>query len=128
MAICVEFSKHGEPEMLQAVKLTPRDPAEHGVQIGNKAIGTNYIDAYVRNGLYPPPPLPSGLGIEAAGIVGKVGHGVTHVRVGDRVVYAWSVLGTYNTVRNVLADKAVVPPGVISLEQAATPFLKGLTV
>ncbi len=28
----------------------------------NKAIGINYIDTYVRSGLYPPPSLPSGPG------------------------------------------------------------------
>ncbi|WP_176692168.1 alcohol dehydrogenase catalytic domain-containing protein, partial [Enterobacter hormaechei] len=68
----------------------------------------NYIDTYVRSGLYPPPSLPSGLGTEAAGIVSKVGHGVTHIKAGDRVVYAQSALGAYSTVHNVLADKAAV--------------------
>ena len=90
--------------------------------------GINYIDTYVRSGLYPPPSLPSGLGTEAAGIVSKVGHGVTHIKVGDRVVYAQSALGAYSTVHNVLADKAAVLPDAISFEQAAASFLKGLTV
>ncbi|MFS4706930.1 alcohol dehydrogenase catalytic domain-containing protein, partial [Klebsiella pneumoniae] len=83
MATRIEFSKHGGPEVLQAVEFTPRDPAEHEIQVENKAIGINYIDTYVRSGLYPPPSLPSGLGTEAAGIVSKVGHGVTHIKVGD---------------------------------------------
>ncbi len=114
--------------MLQAVEFTPRDPAEHEIQVENKAIGINYIDTYVRSGLYPPPSLPSGPGTEAAGIVSKVGHGVTHIKVGDRVVYAQSALGAYSTVHNVLADKAAVLPDAISFEQAAASFLKGLTV
>lgn len=114
--------------MLQAVEFTPRDPAEHEIQVENKAIGINYIDTYVRSGLYPPPSLPSGLGTEAAGIVSKVGHGVTHIKVGDRVVCAQSALGAYSTVHNVLADKAAVLPDAISFEQAAASFLKGLTV
>lgn len=128
MATRIEFSKHGGPEVLQAVEFTPRDPAEHEIQVENKAIGINYIDTYVRSGLYPPPSLPSGLGTEAAGIVSKVGHGVTHIKVGDRVVYAQSALGAYSTVHNVLADKAAVLPDAISFEQAAASFLKGLTV
>ena len=37
----------------------------------NKAIGINFIDTYIRSGLYPPPSLPSGLG--TSGIVSKVG-------------------------------------------------------
>lgn len=60
MATRIEFSKHGGPEVLQAVEFTPRDPAEHEIQVENKAIGINYIDTYVRSGLYPPPSLPSG--------------------------------------------------------------------
>ena len=128
MATRIEFSKHGGPEVLQAVEFTPRDPAEHEIQVENKAIGINYIDTYVRSGLYPPPSLPSGLGTEAAGIVSKVGHGVTHIKAGDRVVYAQSALGAYSTVHNVLADKAAVLPDAISFEQAAASFLKGLTV
>ncbi|MDV3392621.1 quinone oxidoreductase [Klebsiella pneumoniae] len=128
MATRIEFSKHGGPEVLQAVEFTPRDPAEHEIQVENKAIGINYIDTYVRSGLYPPPSLPSGLGTEAAGIVSKVGHGVTHIKVGDRVVYAQSALGAYSTVHNVLADKTAVLPDAISFEQAAASFLKGLTV
>ena len=75
MATRIEFSKHGGPEVLQAVEFTPRDPAEHEIQVENKAIGINYIDTYVRSGLYPPPSLPSGLGTEAAGIVSKVAMG-----------------------------------------------------
>jgi NADPH:quinone reductase-like Zn-dependent oxidoreductase len=78
------------------------------IQVENKAIGINYIDTYIRSGLYPPPSLPSGLGTEAAGVVSKVGHGVTHIKAGDRVVYAQSALGAYSTVHNVLADKAAV--------------------
>lgn len=61
MATRIEFSKHGGPKVLQAVEFTPRDPAEHEIQVENKAIGINYIDTYVRSGLYPPPSLPSGL-------------------------------------------------------------------
>ena len=51
MATRIEFSKHGGPEVLQAVEFTPRDPAEHEIQVENKAIGINYIDTYVRSGL-----------------------------------------------------------------------------
>ena len=95
MATRIEFQKHGGPEVLKAVEFTPAAPAENEVQVENKAIGINYIDTYIRSGLYPPPALPSGLGTEAAGVVSKVGSGVTQVKVGDRVVYAQSGLGAY---------------------------------
>ncbi|ANI84998.1 quinone oxidoreductase [Kosakonia oryzae] len=128
MATRIEFHKHGGPDVLSAVEFTPAAPAENEVQVENKAIGINYIDTYIRSGLYPPPALPSGLGTEAAGVVSKVGSNVTHIKVGDRVVYAQSGLGAYSSVHNVLADKVAVLPNAISFEQAAASFLKGLTV
>ncbi|EPF1297756.1 quinone oxidoreductase [Klebsiella michiganensis] len=128
MATRIEFHQHGGPDVLQALEFTPKDPAEHEIQVENKAIGINYIDTYIRSGLYPPPSLPSGLGTEAAGVVSKVGSEVKHIKAGDRVVYAQSALGAYSTVHNVPADKAAILPDAISFEQAAASFLKGLTV
>lgn len=128
MATRIEFHKHGGPEVLQAVEFTPADPAENEIRVENKAIGINFIDTYIRSGLYPPPSLPSGLGTEAAGIVSKVGSGVKHIKAGDRVVYAQSALGAYSSVHNINADKAAILPAAISFEQAAASFLKGLTV
>lgn len=128
MATRIEFHKHGGPDVLKAVEFTPVDPAENEIQVENKAIGINYIDTYIRSGLYPPPALPSGLGTEAAGVVSKVGKNVTHIKAGDRVVYAQSSLGAYSEVHNVPADKVALLPDAISYEQAAASFLKGLTV
>lgn len=128
MAKRIQFTQHGGPEVLQTVEFTVNPPADNEVQVENKAIGINYIDTYIRSGLYPPPSLPSGLGTEAAGIVSKVGRNVTHLAVGDRVVYAQSGLGAYSTVHNVPAAKAAKLPDAISFEQAAASFLKGLTV
>lgn len=93
MATRIEFQKHGGPEVLKAVEFTPAAPGENEIQVENKAIGINYIDTYIRGGLYPPPSMPSGLGTEAAGVVIKVGSAVKHIKEGDRVVYAQSALG-----------------------------------
>lgn len=128
MATRIEFSKHGGPEVLNAVEFTPSAPGENEVQVENKAIGINYIDTYIRSGLYPPPSMPSGLGTEAAGVVSQVGSNVKHIKAGDRVVYAQSGLGAYSSVHNVPADKVALLPAAISYEQAAASFLKGLTV
>lgn len=107
MAKRIQFAAHGGPEVMEYVDFTPPDPGP--VQVENKAIGINYIDTYVRSGLYPPPSLPSGLGTEAAGVVGKVGPGVEHLQPGDRVVYAQSPLGAYATVHNVPAASGASP-------------------
>lgn len=128
MATRIEFSKHGGPEVLNAVEFTPSAPSENEVQVENKAIGINYIDTYIRSGLYPPPSMPSGLGTEAAGVASQVGSNVKHIKAGDRVVYAQSGLGAYSSVHNVPTDKVALLPAAISYEQAAASFLKGLTV
>ncbi|RWR03101.1 quinone oxidoreductase [[Pantoea] beijingensis] len=124
----IQFSQHGGPEVLQWVDIDLDDPAAQEVQVENKAIGINYIDTYIRSGLYSPPGMPSGLGTEAAGVVKKVGSAVTTVKPGDRVVYAQSPLGAYSELHNLHVDKVALLPDAISFEQAAACFLKGLTV
>ena len=128
MAKRIQFSAHGGPEVLEYVDFDPKEPAAGEVQISNKAIGINYIDTYIRGGLYPVSQFPSGLGTEASGVVTKVGAGVTSIEVGDRVVYAQSALGAYSSVHNVPAEKVALLPNAISFEQGAASFLKGLTV
>ncbi len=128
MAKRIQFSANGGPEVLQYVDFIPADPAQGEVQVANKAIGINYIDTYVRSGLYPTPAKPSGLGTEAAGFITKVGPGVTSLKPGDRVVYAQSPLGAYSDAHNVPQKNIAVLPDAISFEQAAASFLKGLTV
>ncbi|UDQ79961.1 quinone oxidoreductase [Erwinia rhapontici] len=127
MAKRIQISQHGAPEVMQLVSFDPANPAPGEVQVENKAIGINYIDTYVRSGLYPAP-LPAGLGTEAAGIVTRVGAGVSALKPGDRVVYAQSSLGAYSEVHNVPVDKVAPLPDAISFEQGAASFLKGLTV
>ncbi|PIJ48558.1 quinone oxidoreductase [Erwinia sp. OLTSP20] len=127
MAQRIQISRNGGPEVLEVQTFTPPDPAAGEIQIENKAIGINYIDTYVRSGLYPAT-LPSGLGTEAAGVVSKVGSAVSGFKPGDRVVYAQATLGAYSSVHNVIAEKVAHLPAAISFEQAAASFLKGLTV
>lgn len=128
MAKRIQFSATGGPDVLEYVDFEPQEPAAGDIQVENKAIGINYIDTYVRSGLYAPASLPSGLGTEAAGVVLKVGAEVKNIHVGDRVVYAQSPLGSYSEIHNVSAQKVAVLPDNISFEQAAAAFLKGLTV
>lgn len=128
MAKRIQIANNGGPEVMEYVDFTPADPGQGEVQVENKAIGINYIDIYVRRGLYPTLSFPSGLGTEAAGVVSKVGPRVEQIKIGDRVAYAQSPLGAYASVHNVPAGKLALLPAVISFEQAAATFLKGLTV
>src|SRR5947207_13467615 len=127
MAHAIRFSKTGGPEVLQweSVEVTP--PAAGEARVAHKAVGLNYIDTYHRTGLYPLP-LPSGIGLEAAGVVEAVGSGVAEFKAGDRVAYANGPLGSYSEVKNHPVDRLVKIPDGISFEQAASMMLQGLTV
>jgi len=95
--------------------------------VRHTAVGLNFIDTYHRSGLYPVP-LPSGLGMEAAGVVQALGKGVTGLEVGDRVAYAAGPPGAYAEARLIRADRLVRLPAEIPDATAAAMMLKGMTV
>ena len=95
------------------------------VTVANRAIGLNYIDTYHRSGAYPIP-LPSGIGLEGAGVVEAVGEGVD-LAVGDRVAYCTAGFGAYAEALNLPAARLVTIPEGIDFEQAAAIMLKGQT-
>ncbi len=127
MVKAVRFHKTGGPEVLAYEDVDVGAPGQGEARVRHKVIGLNFIDTYHRSGLYPLP-LPSGLGLEAAGVVEAVGAGVTHVKAGDRVAYAGGPPGAYSGMRLIPADKLVKVPSGVSDEQAAAMMLKGLTV
>jgi len=124
----IQFSKTGGPEVLELVEVDVGAPGPDEVRVRQKACGINFIDIYFRAGVYPLASLPSGLGMEAAGVVEAVGAQVTHLKVGDRVAYGTGALGAYAEVRNLPAGHLVKLPRGISFEQGAAMMLKGLTV
>jgi NADPH2:quinone reductase len=127
MTKAVRFHKTGGPEVLVYEDVEVGDPGEGQARVRNTAIGLNFIDTYHRSGLYSLA-LPSGVGLEGAGVVESVGKGVTHVKPGDRVAYAGGPPGAYSEVRLAPVDKLVKVPNGISDQQAAAMMLKGLTV
>ena len=90
-----------------------------------EASGVNFIDTYFRQGLYKAP-LPLTLGQEAAGVVEKVGEGVTGLAPGDRVAYA-GVPGSYAQYAVVPAARLVPLPAGIDSRSAAGVMLQGMT-
>ena len=123
----IRISETGNPSVMKLVDVEVPAPGAGEVRVRHKAIGLNYIDTYHRSGLYPVP-LPSGIGLEAAGVVEEVGPGVTGFKVGDRIAYGTGALGAYAEMRNLKANRITkLPPG-ISDETAAGMMLKGMTV
>lgn len=116
----------GGPEVLVPRELELASPAAGEVRVRHDAIGVNYIDVYLRSGLYPAQ-APFTPGFEAAGVVEELGAGVAGLVVGDRVAYAATPAGAYATRRNLAAARLVRLPASVSCAQAACSMLKGLS-
>ena len=128
MAQAVRFHATGGPEVLRLEDVEVGKPGPGQVRLRHVAVGLNYADTYFRNGTYPIP-LPSGMGVEGAGVVEAIGADVHHVAVGDRVSYTGFVntLGAYSTERLVPAEPLIRLPDAISCETAAAMTMRGLT-
>jgi NADPH2:quinone reductase len=122
----IRFEKTGGPDVLEYKDVDLAPPGRGQARVRHTAIGVNFIDTYHRSGLYPVA-LPSGLGMEAAGLVEAIGDGVTGLSVGDRVGYCGGPIGAYAEAANVPADRLVHLPGSVSDEVAAASLLKGMT-
>ena len=127
MSHAIRIHVHGGPEVLRYEEIAVGAPGPGEARVRHTAIGVNYIDTYHRSGIYKLT-LPSGIGMEAAGIVEAVGPGVDAVSVGDRVAYCSGPHGAYSEVRVMPADRLVKLPDGVADRAAATLMLKGLTV
>jgi NADPH2:quinone reductase len=126
MPQAIRIHQTGGPEVLRLEDVPVGRPAAGEVRVRQTAIGVNYVDVYHRTGVYPLA-LPTGLGVEAAGVVEEVGAGVAHVRAGDRVAYI-SGPGSYAAARVLPGDRLVKLPDAVADRTAAGAILKGLTV
>ena len=116
---------YGGPEVLEYTDVPVPEPGPGQARVKLSAIGINFIDTYVRSGLYKSD-LPVVPGQEGAGTVDAVGPDVEGLRPGDRVVYCM-VRGSY-------AEYAVVPawqllkiPDALGFNEAAAALLQGMT-
>ena len=127
MANAIRIHKVGGPDAMQYETVEVGAPGQGQVKLKQHAIGVNYIDVYLRTGLYPQPSHPFVPGMEGAGEVIGVGPGVTDLKVGDRVAYAGPA-GGYSTERLIAADRVVKMPDGIDYKTAAAMMLQGMTV
>ena len=122
----IRIHAHGGPEQLRWEELGAVAPGRGQVLLRQSAVGVNFYDVYTRTGLYPHP-LPTGIGIEAAGVITALGKGVRGLRVGERVAYCSGAPGSYCEQRVMDADALIKLPAGVSDEQAAALTLKGFT-
>ncbi len=126
MERAAQIRQTGGPDVIAWMDVELAAPGPGEVRMRNLAVGLNFIDTYHRGGLYPMA-LPSGLGMEAAGVIEAVGEGVTDWRVGDRVATFGPSIGAYATARNIAAHGLFLVPDDISDDIAAAGLLKGCT-
>ena len=125
MSRAVRIHETGGPDVLRLESIELEAPGPGMVQVRNRAIGLNYIDTYHRSGLYPLP-LPTGIGLEAAGVVTAAGDGAD-LAEGDRVAYCAAGFGAYAEDINLPAARLVKIPDGIDFDVAAAALLKGAT-
>jgi NADPH:quinone reductase-like Zn-dependent oxidoreductase len=123
----IVLARHGGPGELRLQEVQAPAPGPGEVRLRQTAVGLNYIDVYVRKGLYPLVTPPAVIGMEAAGVVVDTGPGVAHLLPGDRVAYACLPPGACCSVRTLAAGQVVALPDDVDDETAAAVMLKGMS-
>nr|CAB3499804.1 unnamed protein product [Digitaria exilis] len=121
--------EHGGPEVLRWEEVEIEEPGQGEIRMRNTAIGVNFLDVYMRKGVYPTP-LPFTPGVESVGVVTAVGPEVTGIVVGDVVGLAGSPMVTGRT----YAEEQIIPAAVaipipdwMDHKVAASVLVKGIT-
>lgn len=125
MEQAIRIQAPGGPEVMRLEPMDLPEPGPGQVRVRHQVLPVNYVDIQQRAGHYPVP-LPSGLGVEAVGLVEATGEGVTGYDPGTPVVYLTREPGAYATSGLCDARQAVrLPPGV-PLDQAGALFLRAI--
>ncbi|MET8747574.1 NADP-dependent oxidoreductase [Streptomyces sp. NPDC004728] len=117
----VSFAEFGGPDVLQLIDAEEPHAGRGQIRIAVRAAGVNPVDWRIREGQVlgaHPLELPSGVGLDASGVVDEVCQGVEGVKVGDRVFGEGS--STYAEFA-VLSAWARMPEGLTFQEAAGYP-------
>ncbi|ARP66901.1 NADPH:quinone reductase [Mesorhizobium sp. WSM1497] len=132
MTRVVRFHQHGGPEVLRIEDVALSPPGSGEVQIRVKALGLNRAEALLRAASYiETPTLPSGLGLEAAGVIEAIGVGAKDFAPGDSVsvippqsMIRWPAYGEFATYP---AGLVVKHPPSLDWQTAAAVWMQYLT-
>ncbi|HCR1219569.1 TPA: quinone oxidoreductase [Pseudomonas aeruginosa] len=102
----ITLNENGGPEVLRLEQVQAQEPGPGEVWLEQAAIGVNPLDLGQRSGAVPIP-LPSGLGLEGAGVV--------------------AALGAYASARLYPAERLLKLPDRLAFEDAAALLFKGIT-
>jgi NADPH:quinone reductase len=116
----------GGPDVMRWEEIELPSPGPGQVRMRHTAVAVNYRDVAVRNGLHKVQ-LPSGLGLESAGVIEAIGPDVSGFAIGDRVACVAGPDGAYSEARNVPAARVVPLPVGIDDRTAAAMMVRGMT-
>ncbi|MEU3696078.1 NADP-dependent oxidoreductase [Streptomyces griseoviridis] len=117
----VSFAEFGGPDVLRVIEAEEPRPGPGRIRVAVRAAGVNPVDWRIREGQRlsaRPVELPSGVGLDAAGVVDEIGEGVEGVAVGDHVF--GKGIDTYAEYA-VLTAWAPMPEGLTFEEAAGYP-------
>ena len=126
MATVVRFYEEGEPDVLRLEEVDLGEPGPGEALLKIDTIGLNRSEASFRRGIYiRKATLPSGLGVEAAGRIIKLGPQTDGWAIGDEVFIMLAANGIEKLA--VYATEAIVPsqslfkaPGLSAAQSAAS--------
>src|SRR5258708_10458893 len=126
MTQAIRFHATGGPEVLRLEEVETGEPGPGEVRIRNAAIAVNYRDILVRRGAHRVA-LPSGLGLESAGVIEAIGAQVSGLAIGERVACVAGPDGAYAQARLAPAARGGRLPEEIDPPLAAALMGPGLT-
>jgi len=123
----LQVNEYGGPEKLVVADAPVPEPQAGEVLVRVELAGINFIDVYMREGIYKDSPtygapLPITLGMEAAGVVEELGPDVDGMEPGQRVAYCLS-RGSYADFACVPAWRLAPVPDDVPLDIAAALML-----
>ena len=127
----IQITEYGDSGRLALTEAMAPEPAAGEALVKIAYAGVNFIDVYMRQGVYRniqtyrnAPPFT--IGMEGSGTVAAVGPGGDGIKAGDRVAYCLS-LGSYAERAAVPAWRLVQVPDDVPLDIATTLMLQGST-
>jgi NADPH2:quinone reductase len=127
MSKAFRFHQTGGPEVMRWEDVEVGAPGPGQVRLRHTAVGLNYRDILVRAGVHAVKSLPSGIGIESAGVIDAIGPGVTGLAMGQRVACVAGPDSAYAAARLAPAARVIPLPGDIAERTAAAMMIRGMT-
>ncbi|QKX02505.1 quinone oxidoreductase family protein [Wolbachia endosymbiont of Dirofilaria (Dirofilaria) immitis] len=128
MVRAVQIKRTGGIEVLEFIDINIDDPKDEEALVRHTAIGLNRYDLEHRKGIRKTKNLPSILGVEAVGVVEKLGKKISNgLQIGDRVGYCTAPIGAYCERRIIHQKYLIKIPDKIPDEIVAAVLFKGMT-